>query len=138
MGRKRHSAKEIVNKLRQAIVELAKGQSVWGVSSDDVLERLAWLMVTRGVHAHIRRDNGSEFTAGVVREWLGKIGVRTLYIEPGSPWKKGDVESFNRKLRAELLTGEIFYTSNQCGGVDRGTLPDRSFVRIGRSTFDRS
>ena len=79
-------------------------------NSDDVLERLAWLMATRGVPKHIRSDNGSEFTAGVVREWLGKVGVKTLYIEPGSPWENGYVESFNGKLRDELLNGEILYT----------------------------
>lgn len=80
------------------------------LTSDDVLERLAWLMATRGVPAHIRSDNGSEFTATVVREWLGKVGVRTLYIEPGSPWENGYVESFNGKLRDELLNGEHFHT----------------------------
>lgn len=80
------------------------------LSSDDVLERLAWLMATRGVPEHVRSDNGAEFTAGVVREWLGKVGVKTLYIEPGSPWENGYVESFNGKLRDELLNGEIFYT----------------------------
>ncbi len=80
------------------------------LTSDDVLERLAWLMATRGVPAYIRSDNGSEFTADVVREWLGKVGVRTLYIEPGSPWENGYVESFNGKLRDELLNGEIFYS----------------------------
>ena len=80
------------------------------LSSDDVLERLAWLMATRGVPEHVRSDNGAEFTAGVVREWLGKVGVKTLYIEPGSPWENGYVESFNGKLRDELLSGEIFFT----------------------------
>jgi transposase InsO family protein len=80
------------------------------LSSDDVLERLAWLMATRGVPQHVRSDNGAEFTAGVVRDWLGKVGVQTLYIEPGSPWENGYVESFNGKLRDELLNGEIFYT----------------------------
>jgi putative transposase len=80
------------------------------LSSDDVLERLAWLMVTRGVPRHIRSDNGAEFTAGVVREWLRRIDVKTLYIEPGSPWENGYVESFNGKLRDELLNGEIFYS----------------------------
>ena len=59
---------------------------------------------------HVRSDNGAEFTAGVVREWLGKVGVKTLYIEPGSPWENGYVESFNGKLRDELLNGEIFST----------------------------
>lgn len=80
------------------------------LTGDDVLERLAWLMATRGVPEHVRSDNGSEFTAKPVREWLAKVGVRTLYIEPGSPWENGYVESFNGKLREELLNGEIFYT----------------------------
>ncbi|MFO0831252.1 MAG: IS3 family transposase [Phycisphaerales bacterium] len=80
------------------------------LSSDGVLERLAWLMATRGVPEHVRSDNGAEFTATVVREWLAKVGVKTLYIEPGSPWENGYVESFNGKLRDELLSGEIFST----------------------------
>jgi transposase InsO family protein len=80
------------------------------LKSDDVLERLAWLFCTRGVPEHIRSDNGSEFTAKAVREWLAKVGVKTLYIEPGSPWENGYVESFNGKLRDELLNGEIFYS----------------------------
>ncbi len=80
------------------------------LGSDDVLERLSWLMVTRGVPQHLRSDNGSEFTATAVREWLMKVGTRTLYIEPGSPWENGYVESFNGKLRDELLNGEIFYS----------------------------
>jgi hypothetical protein len=67
-------------------------------------------MVTRGVPDHIRSDNGPEFTARAIREWLGKVGAKTLYIEPGSPWENGYVESFNGKLRDELLDREIFYT----------------------------
>ena len=78
--------------------------------SDDVLHRLAELFVDHGPPDHIRSDNGSEFTARVVRYWLTRIGVRTLYIEPGSPWENGYNESFNGKLRDELLNGEIFYT----------------------------
>jgi putative transposase len=80
------------------------------LSSEDVLERLAWLFATRAVPEHIRSDNGPEFTAKVVRRWLGEVGVRTLFIEPGSPWENGYVESFNGKLRDELLDREIFYT----------------------------
>jgi putative transposase len=80
------------------------------LTSDDVLERLAWLMATRGVPAHLRSDNGPEFTATIVREWLTKVGVKTLFIEPGSPWENGYVESFNGKLRDELLDREIFYS----------------------------
>ena len=80
------------------------------LTSDDVLERLAWLMATRGVPGHIRSDNGPEFTATVVRNWLEKLGVKTLFIEPGSPWENGYVESFNGKLSDELLNREIFYS----------------------------
>jgi len=78
--------------------------------SDDVLEVLADLMVCYGVPDHIRSDNGPEFTAKAVRAWLTRIEVKTLYIEPGSPWENGFNESFNGKLRDELLNGEIFYT----------------------------
>jgi transposase InsO family protein len=63
-----------------------------------------------GVPDYIRSDNGSEFTAKVVRRWLSHIGVQTLYIEPGSSWENGYIESFNGKFRDELLNGEIFYT----------------------------
>jgi putative transposase len=75
-----------------------------------VLEELFDLIVQRGVPDHIRSDNGPEFTAKAVREWLGRIGVTTLFIEPGSPWENGYIESFNGKLRDELLNGEIFTT----------------------------
>ena len=81
-----------------------------GLTSQDVLARLAELFVYRGVPEHIRSDNGPEFTAHAVREWLARMGVKTLYIEPGSPWENGYCESFNSKLRDELLDGEIFYT----------------------------
>ena len=80
------------------------------LKSDDVLERLAWLMATRDVPGHIRSDNGAEFTAKAVRSWLKRVGVKTLYIEPGSPWENGYIESFNGKLRDELLSGEVFTT----------------------------
>ena len=77
---------------------------------DDVLACLADLFTRHGPPGHIRSDNGSEFTATAVREWLPRVGVKTLYIEPGSPWENGYNESFNGKLRDELLNGEIFYT----------------------------
>ncbi len=80
------------------------------IRSADVIETLTGLMVTRGVPDHIRSDNGPEFTARAVREWLANVGAKTLYIEPGSPWENGYVESFNGKLRDELLDREIFYT----------------------------
>jgi putative transposase len=80
------------------------------LTSEDVLERLSDLFIRRGVPQHIRSDNGAEFTATKVREWLERIDVKTLYIEPGSPWENGYVESFNGKLRDELLEREIFDT----------------------------
>ena len=76
----------------------------------DVVEQLAELFVVRGTPDHIRSDNGSEFTSAVVRGWLQRLGVKTLFIEPGSPWENGYIESFNGKLRDELLNGEIFDT----------------------------
>ena len=78
--------------------------------STDVLETLAELFMTYGIPAHVGSDNGSEFTAELVRLWLEALDVQTLFIEPGSPWENGYVESFNGKLRDELLDREIFYT----------------------------
>ena len=80
------------------------------MQSDHVLELLGELFTMKGVPEHIRSDNGPEFTAKAVRSWLPKVGVQTLFIEPGSPWENGYCESFNGKLRDELLNGEIFYS----------------------------
>ena len=66
-------------------------------------------MVRHGVPTHIRSDNGAELTSNPIREWLQRIGAKTLYIEPGSPWENGYCGSVNGKLRDELLNGEIFY-----------------------------
>ena len=80
------------------------------LNSDNVLHCLTDLFVQHGLPDHIRSDNGSEFTANAVRAWLGRVGVKTLFIEPGSPWENGYNESFNSKLRDEILNMEIFYT----------------------------
>lgn len=79
-------------------------------NSLSVIEALADAMLLNGVPQHIRSDNGAEMTARIVRDWLSGIGAKTLYIEPGSPWENGYNESFNGKLRDELLNGEIFYS----------------------------
>ena len=78
--------------------------------SDDVLQCLTDLFVEHGPPEHVRSDNGPEFAAKAVRHWLGRVGVKTLFIEPGSPWENGYCESFNSKLRDELLNGEMFTT----------------------------
>jgi putative transposase len=80
------------------------------LTSEDVLERLSDLFVRCGVPNYIRSDNGPEFTATRVREWLTRVEVKTLFIEPGSPWENGYIESFNGKLRDELLAREVFDT----------------------------
>ena len=80
------------------------------IRAHDVLEVLADLFVRHGPPEYLRSDNGPEFTAKLVRWWLGRVGVEMLFIEPGSPWENGYNESFNGKLRDELLNGEIFYS----------------------------
>lgn len=82
----------------------------FSLKSGDVLDVLSTLFITEGIPEYIRSDNGSEFTAKATREWIGALGVKTAYIEPGSPWENGYNESFNGKLRDELLNTEIFYT----------------------------
>jgi transposase InsO family protein len=80
------------------------------IKAEDVLDQLFNLFLFRGVPEHIRSDNGPEFTAKAVRKWLNQMEVKTLFIEPGSPWENGYIESFNGKLRDELLNREIFTT----------------------------
>jgi len=80
------------------------------ISSQDVIDELFNLFIFRGIPEHVRSDNGPEFTARAVRRWLNRLGVKTLFIEPGSPWENGYIESFNGKLRDELLNREIFTT----------------------------
>jgi putative transposase len=83
------------------------------LNSQDVLAVLGRLFISRGVPDYIRSDNGGEFAAKVVRNWLAEMGVKTLFIEPGSPWENGYNESFNGKLRDECLNTELFYTLRQ-------------------------
>jgi transposase InsO family protein len=80
------------------------------LNSEDVIDQLFHLVVFRGIPEHIRSDNGPEFTAKAVRRWLAQLGVMTLFIEPASSWENGYIESFNGKLRDELLDREIFTT----------------------------
>jgi putative transposase len=80
------------------------------ITAQDVIDQLGELFLEKGIPEYIRSDNGPEFTARAIRQWLRDLGVKTLYIEPGSPWENGYIESFNGKLRDELLNGEIFTT----------------------------
>ncbi|QND52680.1 IS3 family transposase (plasmid) [Phyllobacterium sp. 628] len=80
------------------------------LKATDVIDVLSDLFILRGIPGHIRSDNGPEFIAKALREWIAAVGAKTAYIMPGSPWENGYCESFNSKLRDELLNGEIFYT----------------------------
>jgi len=91
---------------RQCLATLVKRR----ITSEDVIGQLFNLFIFRAIPEHIRSDNGPEFTAQAIRRWLNRLGVKTLFIEPGSPWENGYIESFNGKLRDELLNRETFYT----------------------------
>ena len=92
--------------IRECLAILVEGR----ITSQDVIEQLFSLFIFRGIPEYIRSDNGPEFTARAVRSWLRRLGVTTLFIERGSPWENGYIESFNGKLRDELLNREIFTT----------------------------
>src|SRR5213082_1854054 len=81
-----------------------------GSNRSTSLRRFPDLFILRGVPGYVRSDNGPEFVAKAVQEWIGAVGAKTAYISPGSPWENGFIESFNARLRDELLDGEIFYT----------------------------
>ena len=80
------------------------------LKSNDVIDVLSDLFILRGVPGHVRSDNGPEFVAKAAQDWIAAVGAKTAYIAPGSPWENGFIESFNARLRDELLDGEIFYT----------------------------
>jgi transposase InsO family protein len=80
------------------------------ITSREIIFILADLFIKRGCPKHIRSDNGSEFIAKKLLSWFKTIEVAPLFIEPGSPWENGYCESFNGKMRYELLDGELFYT----------------------------
>jgi transposase InsO family protein len=87
------------------------------INALDVIETLADVMLFEGIPDYIRSDNGPEMVAKVLRQWLKGLGSKSLYIEPGSPWENGYCESFNGKLRDELLNGEIFYSLKEAQAV---------------------
>ncbi len=80
------------------------------ITTQDVINLLFYLFISRAIPGHLRSDNGPEFTARSIRAWLNRIGVKTLFIERGSPWENGYIESFNGKMRDELLNREMFTT----------------------------
>jgi len=99
------------------------------LGSTDVIDVLSDLFILRGVPEHVRSDNGPEFVAKAVQEWITAVGAKTAYIAPGSPWENGFVESFNARLRDELLDGEIFYSLREAEVVIEGWRRHYNTVR---------
>ena len=110
----------IIDEYTRECLAIRAGRSL---RSPDVIETLSDLMTARGVPAHLRPDNGPGFAAGAVQEWLGGVGAKTRCIGPGSPWGNGYVESFNGKLRDELLEREVLYFAGGAG-ADRAVPAD--------------
>lgn len=99
------------------------------LKSTDVIDVLTDLFILRGAPGHIRSDNGPEFIAKAVRQWIAAVGAEAAFIEPGSPWENGYCESFNSKLRDELLNGEIFYSLAEARVVIEGWRQHYNTVR---------
>ena len=90
------------------------------LNSVDVIDALTDLFILRGPPAYVRSDNGPEFVAQAVRDWIAAVGAKTAYIEPGSPWENGYIESFNARFRDELLNREIFYSLREAQIIIEG------------------
>jgi putative transposase len=100
----------VLNIIDEYTKESLAGRVERAIKANDVIDTLADLFITHGTPQFIRSDNGPEFVAEILRTWLHNLGVITAFIEPGSPWENGYVESFNGKMRDELLNREIFDT----------------------------
>jgi transposase InsO family protein len=99
------------------------------LKSIDVIDVLSDLFILRGVPGHVRSDNGPEFVATAIQTWITAVGAKTAYITPGSPWENGFIESFNARLRDELLDGEIFYSLAEAKIVIESWRRDDNAVR---------
>ena len=115
------------------------------LNSTDVIDVLTDLFILRGVPSFIRSDNGPEFVAETVRDWIKAVGAKTAYIKPGSPWENGYCESFNARFRDELLNGEVFYTLKEAQrigtarwGKDQNDISEYSCYCCSAQTFDPS
>ncbi len=97
--------------------------------NEDVMHVLADLFITIGQPGYLRSDNGSEFTTKAIRKWLKDVGVNAAFIEPGSPWENGYSESFNGKLKDELLNGEIFYSLKEAQVVIEKLRQEYNIIR---------
>ncbi len=114
------------------------------LNSTDVIDALTDLFILRGAPSYIRSDNGPEFVALAVRDWIAAVGARTLYIGPGSPWENGYCESFNGQMRDELLNREIFYSLREAQIIIEewrkhyNTKPFSSILRVDCQAMDHT
>ena len=124
----------VIDEYSRACLAIRAARSI---RSADVIEALAELMVTRGVPDHIRSDNEPEFTARAVREWLGRVGARTLYIEPGSPWENGYIECFNGEVEGrDAGQRDLLYVAGGAcadGALQANLQPDQTAQLSGLS-----
>lgn len=97
--------------------------------STDVIDVLSDLFILRGIPGHVRSDHGPEFIAEAVQSWIAAVGAKTAYIATGRPWANGYVESFNARMRGELLNGEIFYSLKEAQIIIEGWRRDYNTVR---------
>jgi putative transposase len=95
----------VLDQFSRECLAIDVGKSIRG---KQVVQVLRYLFAVRGAPEFVRSDNGPEFASRAVNRWLRRAGVQTLFIAPGSPWENGYVESFNEKLRDELLNRELF------------------------------
>ena len=119
-------------RLMDRIIALATRYGRYGyrrITAQDVIYQMGKLFLERGIPEHIRSDNAPEFTARAIRQWLRDLGVKTLYIELWSPWENGYIESFNGKLREELLNVEIFTTLFEAQVLIKNWRKDYNQVR---------
>jgi putative transposase len=120
---------KILNIIDEYTRENIGGKEDRKIKSQDVIDKLYNLFLLRGIPEHIRSDNGPEFTARKVRNWLSQLGVKTLFIEKGSPWENGYIESFNGKMRDELLSREVFTTMKEAQVLIEGWRREYNQVR---------
>ncbi len=120
---------KILNIIDEYTRENIGGKEERKIKSQDVIDKLYNLFLLRGIPEHIRSDNGPEFTARKVRKWLSQLGVKTLFIEKGSPWENGYIESFNGKMRDELLNREVFTTLKEAQVLIEGWRREYNQVR---------
>ena len=129
--------RELSRKKSKAILALLEHRTV-GEAAESIGIGQSDLFLFYGIPEHIRSDNGPEFMAKAVRKWLERIGVRTLFIEPGSPWENGYNESFNGKLGDEVLNRLVFYNLKEAKVIIERWRQEYNTVRPHSSLCYRS